>query len=81
MDSLAWVKFKRGRHKEALSLLRRANVLAPGEPVILQHLGEVYARLRDLKRARAAFRRALALEPEERVRLAIEGKLRELEGR
>jgi tetratricopeptide (TPR) repeat protein len=41
LDSLGWVLHKMGRHKEAAGMLRKALVLAPGQPLIKEHLHKV----------------------------------------
>lgn len=41
LDSLAWVLHKMGRNKEAAGMLRKALILAPGQPVIKDHLQKV----------------------------------------
>jgi tetratricopeptide (TPR) repeat protein len=40
MDSMGWVLFRMGRHREALDVLQRAYVLRP-DADIAAHLGEV----------------------------------------
>jgi tetratricopeptide (TPR) repeat protein len=41
LDSLGWVLHKMGRHKESADFLRKALILAPGQPVIKDHLQKV----------------------------------------
>ncbi len=43
VDSLGWVLFRLGKTDEAIATLERAASLAPAEPAINEHLGDVYA--------------------------------------
>lgn len=62
VDSLGWVLFRRGRVEEAKKELERAAVLDGGEdPVIYDHLGDVYSRLKMRPEASRAWQRALDL--------------------
>jgi tetratricopeptide (TPR) repeat protein len=69
VDSLGWVLFRRGRVEEAREVLERAVTLPEGDdPVVWDHLGDVYYRLRQAERARSAWREALRLYEQERRR-------------
>jgi tetratricopeptide (TPR) repeat protein len=60
VDSLGWVLFRRGRIEEARQELERATTLPESEdPVIWDHLGDVYSRLHQPEQARSAWERAL----------------------
>lgn len=52
LDSYGWVLHRLGRHAEARPALERAIVLTNGDPVVREHLGDVYRALdlRDLAR-------------------------------
>jgi tetratricopeptide (TPR) repeat protein len=67
LDSLGWVLFKRGKAKEALEPLEKAaakmrdDVAEEGsspDATILEHLGDVYFHLHDLRKAGDAWREA-----------------------
>ena len=67
LDSLGWIHYQRGDYARAVEVLTRAAALEPGEPVILEHLGDAWRRLPRPEEAARAWRRALevlALEPE-----------------
>jgi tetratricopeptide (TPR) repeat protein len=78
-DSLAWVYYMRaralgetGRSRDARELLERAvreleraNELTGGDPVISEHMGDVYLSLGLKERAFESYGEALALEPRE----------------
>ncbi|HKA86474.1 MAG TPA: tetratricopeptide repeat protein [Haliangiales bacterium] len=81
LDSYGWLLFQRGDLAAAADLLERADRLAPFEPEILFHLGELYLRRGEARRAAEKFREALALDPDARVRLRLEERVRTLEAR
>lgn len=62
VDSLGWVLYRRGQIKEARTELERAVSLGDGDdPVIYEHLGDVYHRLSMHPEASRAWQRALEL--------------------
>jgi tetratricopeptide (TPR) repeat protein len=63
VDSLGWVLFRRGKLDEARKELERASRLPEGEedPVVWDHLGDVYYRMKEPAKALAAWKKALAL--------------------
>jgi tetratricopeptide (TPR) repeat protein len=89
IDSLGWVLFRRGRLDEARQELERATSLPGGtdDPVLWDHLGDVWARLQDTARARSAWQKAVEMyetgrlrRPDERYK-DIQQKLKLLEVR
>ncbi len=63
VDSLGWALFKMGRIQEALQEIRRAAELVKDDPVIFEHMGEIYLRQNDREKARQAWIQSLALDP------------------
>jgi predicted Zn-dependent protease len=63
MDSVGWVKFRMGDTGDAIKVLRKAYDMQPNAE-IGAHLGEVLWRTGDQDQARAAFRDARKLEPD-----------------
>lgn len=63
VDSLGWVLFRRGRLAEARTELERAARLPGGDddPVVWDHLGDVYFRLGEKRKAAESWRKALSL--------------------
>jgi tetratricopeptide (TPR) repeat protein len=62
IDSLGWVLFKQGQAEAALGHLERAGRLQGGDdPVIFEHLGDVYQALGRPADARGAYDKALEL--------------------
>jgi tetratricopeptide (TPR) repeat protein len=78
VDSLGWVLYRRGRVEEARMELERAARLPDGEdPVIWEHLGEVYHDLQMPTEARRAWEHAVKLY-EQGERRVDEDRCREL---
>jgi tetratricopeptide (TPR) repeat protein len=63
VDSLAWAFFKSGLLAEALTEMKRAVALVGDDPVLYEHLGDIYAKQRNLSDAREAWLHALELDP------------------
>jgi tetratricopeptide (TPR) repeat protein len=72
LDSLGWVLFRRGDVEAARVWLEKSAELPGGadDPVVWDHLGDVYARLGQPARATAAWRKALVLFETDRRRKA-----------
>lgn len=60
LDSLAWVLFRRGKADEARKLFEQVTKTpdAGHDPVVWDHLGDVYFRLGDKAKAKAAWEKA-----------------------
>jgi tetratricopeptide (TPR) repeat protein len=70
IDSLGWVLFRRGRLDEARREMEKAVALPEGasDPVVWDHLGDVYFGLGDRRRAREAWEKSKALFEKDRRR-------------
>jgi tetratricopeptide (TPR) repeat protein len=66
IDSLGWVLFRRGQLEAARTETERASILPNGDddPVIFDHLGDIYFRLNQPGRARVAWEKSLKLYEE-----------------
>jgi tetratricopeptide (TPR) repeat protein len=80
VDSLGWVLFKRGRLAEAKAELERTTVLPGGDddPVVFDHLGDVYYRLKERNKALAAWKKSLSLY-EAGTRRKTDGRYKEIQ--
>jgi tetratricopeptide (TPR) repeat protein len=63
IDSLGWAYFKSGQLNEALAELQKAAALVGDDPVIYEHLGDIYAKQERYSDAREAWLHALELDP------------------
>lgn len=63
LDSLGWCLFKLGDHDRALrELLRASEKIKPEDPVVLEHLGDVFHAQGKRREALASWERALELD-------------------
>ena len=73
LDSMAWVLFKLNEPKEALPYaLQAVEFCEPPDATVFDHVGDIYAALKELDKAREAWRKSLALEPNEEVRKKLD---------
>ena len=63
LDSLGWVYFKRKEYTRAEEYLKRA-ISNNKDPVIYEHLGDLYIQLNDTKNAVDYYKKGLELNPE-----------------
>lgn len=63
VDSLGWAFYKAGQLNEALTEIKRAAVLVGDDPVIYEHLGEIYVKQQKLSEAKEAWIHSLELDP------------------
>ncbi len=61
MDSLAWVYYRQGRVKDAVVLQQKAVVKLHDDPVMQEHLGDMYRALGQAGKALEAYHKALEL--------------------
>ena len=67
-DSMGWVLYQLGQYKEALSYLLNAEAgVEEPDPVILDHLGDVYHALGNKEAAVKAWKRSLQLEFNDKI--------------
>jgi len=81
LDSMGWALYRQNKVRSARRYLERASRQSADDPVIWDHLGDVYVRLQLHAKARHAWRRALkALDKQRHAtrRRQIETKLRGL---
>jgi tetratricopeptide (TPR) repeat protein len=73
LDSLGWVLFKLRQPKEALGYTLKAVELSD-EPdaTLFDHLGDIYAALNQPDKARDAWTKSLAVEPNDQIRKKLE---------
>ena len=68
IDSLGWLNYKKGNIQEAKKLLEKASSLME-DPVICDHLGDVYFKLKEFDKAKLNWQKSLKLdEKQEKVK-------------
>jgi tetratricopeptide (TPR) repeat protein len=75
LDSMGWVYYRLGRLTEARRDLERAVELTNGDPVVREHLGDVYKGLSLIDLAREQYRRSLG---QDQGNARVRAKLSEL---
>ncbi len=63
LDSMGWVYYMMGKYDSAFLYLRQAASFVSDDPVIIEHLGDVYLKLNDIERAIFYWTEALKLNP------------------
>lgn len=77
IDSMGWFYFKKGDYKAALRELSKASTLIE-DPVIYDHIGDTYFKIKDIANARLNWEKSLKLDPkQDSVRKKIEGLINE----
>ena len=61
LDSLGWIYYQKGDSKRALAEMKRALVYTSPDPVLYDHLGDVYFSLKNYREARRAWKTSLTL--------------------
>ena len=75
-DSLGWAYFKKKQLKKALDLMERDNLMAPGEVISLDHLGDIYYALNRKREASFFWKQALDLaSPDDLIVNSLNKKL------
>ncbi|MEM6741720.1 MAG: hypothetical protein AAF646_16545, partial [Pseudomonadota bacterium] len=76
VDSLGWGLYRLGEYEEAVVHMERAAELLPVDPIINDHLGDVYWAVGRKVEAQFQWHRALSFDPEpedaERIRRKLE---------
>jgi len=80
LDSLAWVRFKRGRQDEALADIGQALKKVYDDPTVWAHAGDIYEAAGDLRAAWLAWKKAELLEKPAKRKTAV-ARLKALEKR
>ncbi len=64
LDSLGWVEYRQGKFDQALGDLERAaQTIGRDDPVVFEHIGDTYLKLKKLPQAIEAWQKAAALDP------------------
>lgn len=61
IDSMGWLYYKQAKYEHALAMLEKASQII-NDPVVLDHLGDVYAVLGQSQKARDSWKKSLKLD-------------------
>ena len=75
IDSLAWAYFRLGQYEKAVEPMEKASLLEPVDPIVTDHLGDVYWAVGRQREAKFQWHRALSFDPEEKDAKRIRAKL------
>lgn len=78
LDSLGWIQYQRKDYKRALETLNKALEASPEEGVIMEHIGDTHVALGDKMTATQYYDRALKTKLDDRDKLRIERKFKDL---
>jgi tetratricopeptide (TPR) repeat protein len=81
IDSLAWVYYRRGDYKASVRELERATAAGGRDPVIVEHLGDVYLKVGREVDAERSYRDAAARTEDPEQRRSLERKIQEIRSR
>ena len=66
--SLGWVYFKRGMFEESRKELEKAKEIIGEDPVVYDHLGDVYFKIGSLDKAEEAWIKSVELKEDKKVK-------------
>jgi tetratricopeptide (TPR) repeat protein len=66
LDSLAWAYYQKGQFTDALEVMKKAVSHTGDDPVMREHLGDIYLKLFQKDKAREQWLKSLELDPENR---------------
>lgn len=68
LDTLGWIHYRKGKFEEAVNVLLRAeqNLTKP-DAVVLEHIGDAYAKLSRVPQALEFWQKAIALTPDNKL--------------
>ena len=75
VDSLAWAYYRLGRFDEAVAPQEKASRLMPVDPIVTDHLGDIYWQVGRKREAQFQWRRALSFAPQDSDKARIQRKL------
>jgi tetratricopeptide (TPR) repeat protein len=76
LDSYAWVLYKKGKFKEALEYQLKALNSDSDDPLLYEHLGDIYHALKNFAEAMSYWNRALELDPDNQsLKEKLSGKI------
>ena len=80
-DSLGWVYYKMGDVEQAIVELEKASEMVGNDPVIKEHLGDVYMQTEQFGKALAAYEEAYKLYEEQEKKESVNAKINSVKSR
>jgi tetratricopeptide (TPR) repeat protein len=78
-DTIGWIYYRLGMYDLALVHIKKSVENRQNSAVVIEHLGDVYLKLGDLKEAKSQWKRALEIDTDnERLKRKIENTLHEM---
>ena len=78
-DTIGWIYYQMGIYNLALIHIKKSVENRENSAVVIEHLGDVYLKLGDLKEAKSQWKRALEIDKEnERLKQKIENTRHEM---
>ena len=75
LDSMGWVLYKLNQPKEALDYILKAVAASDDEDAtIYDHLGDIYAALKQMDKAHEAWRKSLSVEKSDAVQKKLDAE-------
>jgi len=81
LDSLGWVYFQKGDYQRAVEQLERASEIITDDPVVVEHLADVYDKLGRTEAALVRYRDVVKNSKEQEQQQRVKEKIRLLERR
>lgn len=75
VDSLAWAYYRLGRYQDAVAPQEKASRLMPVDPIVTDHLGDIYWQVGRKREAQFQWRRALSFDPDDKEKPRIQRKI------
>ena len=75
LDSLGWIYFQQGKSKQALVEIKKAMIYTSPDPVIYDHLGDIYFDLKNYEEAEKAWKISLSLTNRKKEEASPEAEL------
>ncbi|MBU8923441.1 MAG: tetratricopeptide repeat protein [Bacteroidales bacterium] len=72
LDSLGWIKYRKGEYEKAREIFIEAVTFVEGDPIIWEHLGDTYFKLNLFTDAEEAYSRSVVIDPD---KPEVQGKL------
>ena len=74
-DTYGWIYYQMGDYQEALKYVEKSAVIREPSVEVLDHMGDIHAKLGDMARARSYWKKSLEVDPSnEEIQLKLKDK-------